>query len=55
MLHSIIGVFILEVLRNGMIQLGVDPYLRHVAEGLTIIGALVVGNWSLRARLRIVK
>ncbi|WP_245480769.1 ABC transporter permease [Mesorhizobium sp. M1E.F.Ca.ET.041.01.1.1] len=54
-LQSIIGVFILEVLRNGMIQLGVDPYLRHVAEGLTIIGALVVGNWSLRARLRIVK
>ncbi|WP_419694200.1 ABC transporter permease [Mesorhizobium muleiense] len=54
-LHSIIGVFILEVLRNGMIQLGVDPYLRHVAEGLTIVVALVVGNWSLRGRLRIVK
>lgn len=54
-MHSIVGVFILEVLRNGMVQLGVDPYLRHVVEGATIIGALLAGNWSLRRRLRVVK
>ncbi len=54
-LQSALGVLILEVLRNGMIQLGVDPYLRHVIEGATIVGALVVGNWRLRSRLRVVK
>lgn len=54
-LHSVIGVLILEVLRNGMVQIGVDPYLRHVVEGLTIIAALVVGNWRMRSRLRVVK
>ncbi|MBY4592605.1 ABC transporter permease [Rhizobium sp. 8Z] len=54
-LHSIIGVLILEVLRNGMVQIGVDPYLRHVVEGIIIIAALVVGNWQLRARTRVVK
>ncbi|WP_216332443.1 ABC transporter permease [Rhizobium sp. X9] len=54
-LHSVVGVLILEVLRNGMVQVGVDPYLRHVIEGIIIIGALVVGNWKLRARTRVVK
>jgi len=54
-IQSVVGVLILEVLRNGMIQLGVDPYLRHIVEGVTIIGALVAGNWRLRGRLRIVK
>ncbi|ACP21901.1 putative Ribose/xylose/arabinose/galactoside ABC-type transport system, permease components AraH (plasmid) [Sinorhizobium fredii NGR234] len=54
-LHSVNGVLILEVLRNGMVQLGVDPYLRHVVEGIIIIAALVVGNWQLRARTRVVK
>ncbi|CUX65237.1 putative Ribose/xylose/arabinose/galactoside ABC-type transport system, permease components AraH [Agrobacterium tumefaciens str. Kerr 14] len=54
-LHSVVGVLILEVLRNGMIQIGVDPYLRHVVEGFTIIIALIAGNWRLRSRLRVVK
>jgi len=54
-LHSVVGVMILEVLRSGMVQLGVDPYLRHVVEGGVIIAALVIGNWSLRSRLRVVK
>jgi len=53
--QSIIGVFILEVLRSGMVQLGVNPYLRHVIEGATIVGALAVGNWRLRTKLRVVK
>lgn len=53
--QSVIGVMILEVLRNGMVQLGVDPYLRHVVEGVIIIAALVIGNWQLRARTRVVK
>lgn len=54
-LHSLVGVMILQVLQNGMVQIGVDPYLRHVIEGATIVAALVAGNWHLRARLRVVK
>jgi ribose transport system permease protein len=54
-LHSLVGVLILQVLQNGMVQLGVDPYLRHIVEGATIVAALVVGNWRLRSRLRVVK
>ncbi|URK86423.1 ATP-binding cassette domain-containing protein (plasmid) [Rhizobium sp. RCAM05350] len=49
-LQSITGVLILEVLRNGMIQTGVDPYLRHVVEGAIIVGALVVSGWQARSR-----
>lgn len=54
-IQSVIGVLILEVLRNGMLQLGVDTYLRHVVEGATIITALALGNWRLRSRVRVVK
>ena len=54
-LQSVSGVFILEVLQNGMIQLGIDPYIRHVVEGIIIVGALAAGNWQLRAKLRVVK
>ena len=54
-IQSVIGVLILEVLRNGMVQWGVDTYLRHVVEGATIIGAVAVGNWRLRSRVRVVK
>jgi ribose transport system permease protein len=53
--QSVLGVFILEVLRDGMVQLGVNPYLRHVVEGAIIIGALAIGNWRLRTKLRVVK
>lgn len=54
-LSSVVGVLILEVLRNGMVQVGIDPYLQHVVEGAIIIAALVLGNWSLRTRMRVVK
>lgn len=53
--QSVLGVLILEVLRNGMLQLGVDTYLRHVVEGAIIIAALAFGNWRLRSRVRVVK
>ncbi len=54
-LQSVIGMLILEVLRNGMVQVGIDPYLQHVVEGTIIVGALVLGNWRLRTRMRVVK
>lgn len=54
-LQSAVGVLILEVLRNGMVQWGVDTYLRHVVEGAAIIAALAFGNWQLRSRTRVVK
>lgn len=53
--ESILGVLVLQVLQDGMVQLGIDPYLRHVVEGVTIVGSLVAGNWAARSRLRVVK
>ena len=53
--ESILGVLVLQVLQDGMVQLGIDPYLRHVVEGVTIVGTLVAGTWAARSRLRVVK
>jgi ribose transport system permease protein len=53
--HSAIGVLILTVLQNGMIQLGLEVYSRTIVVGLAIIFAVVVSNWHLRQKLRVIK
>jgi ribose transport system permease protein len=51
--NSIIGVLIVTVLSNGMILLGVSPYVQQTVQGLMIIAAVAL---SLdRTRLTIVK
>jgi len=41
-LHSLVGVIIVVVLSNGMILLGVPPYLQQAVQGLLIIIAVAV-------------
>jgi ribose transport system permease protein len=52
-LHTLVGVLIVAVLANGMILLGVSPYVQQTLMGLMIIVA--VGLSIDRERLRIVK
>lgn len=51
--NTLIGVLIVSVLANGMVLLGVSPYLHQAVQGLLIIGAVALS--TRRARLRIVK
>lgn len=52
-LNALIGVLIVAVLANGMVLLGIPPYLQQAAQGLMIIAAVAL---SLdRSQLRIVK
>jgi ribose transport system permease protein len=52
-LNTLIGVLIVAVLANGMVLLGISPYVQQAVQGLLIIVAVAL---SLdRGRLRIVK
>ena len=52
-INTLIGVLIVTVLGNGMILLGVSPYVQQTVQGLMIIAAVAL---SLdRLRLQIVK
>ena len=53
--HSAIGVLILTVLSNGMIYVGVTPYIQTAVRGVIILVAVIAANWRLRARLRVIK
>ncbi len=52
-LNSLVGVLIVIVLANGMILLGVSPYLQTTIQGLMIIAAMAIG--LDRRRVSIVK
>lgn len=39
-----IGTVILEVLRNGLLLLGIDPYWQSVFVGLVIVAAVFIGQ-----------
>lgn len=54
-LHSIVGVLIVTVLANGLVLVGVSPYLQQAVQGVIVVAAVVVTAWPLRARLRVVK
>jgi ribose transport system permease protein len=53
--QSMIGVLILVTLRNGLIQIGVDPLLQSAVEGAVIITAVAASTWHLRSKIRIIK
>lgn len=53
--QSMIGVLILVALRNGLIQLGVDPLLQSALEGAVIIAAVAGSTWHLRRKIRVIK
>ena len=52
-LNTLIGVLIVAVLANGMILLGIPPYVQQAVQGLMIIAAVALS--IDRKRLRIVK
>ena len=54
-LHSLVGVLMLVVLRNGMIHLGVNPRLTTVVEGTVIILAVGIATFHLIRSTRVVK
>jgi ribose transport system permease protein len=43
------------VLANGMIFIGVSPYLQKAVQGAIILSAILIATWHLRSRLRVVK
>jgi len=53
--RSAVGVLILTVLSNGMIFVGVTPYLQTAVQGVIILLAVIAATWHLRNRLRVVK
>jgi len=54
-LHTLVGVLLLTVLVNGLVLVGVDPYIRRAVEGGVVVAAVIAGTWPLRSRLRVVK
>lgn len=54
-LQSIVGVLIVTVLVNGLVLIGVSPYVQKAVQGLIVVIAVVITAWPLRARLRVVK
>jgi ribose transport system permease protein len=52
-LNSVIGVFIVVVLSNGLVQMGVQPYMQQGVQGLLIIAAVALA--LDRSRLDVVK
>lgn len=45
-LGTVIGVLIMGVLRNGLVLLGVTPFLQMVMIGVVIIGAVIIDMWT---------
>ena len=52
-LHTLVGVMIVMVLSNGMVLMGISPYVQQVVQGIMIIIAVALS--VDRSRLGIVK
>lgn len=52
---TLVGVLIVRVLDNGLVHLGVSPYLQTAVQGVVVVAAVAAATWPLRSRLRIVK
>jgi ribose transport system permease protein len=54
-IRTLVGVTIITVLANGLILIGIDPYIQTAVQGLVIVVAVVASGWSLRRRIRVIK
>ena len=54
-LQSALGALMLEVLSNGLIQIGAGPYSRNIISGAVILIAVGISSYHMRRKLRIVK
>jgi len=46
---TVLGVLIIGVLRNGLVLMGVSPFMQEVMIGLVIIVAVAIDKWSVRS------
>ncbi|PPL20379.1 ABC transporter permease [Microterricola pindariensis] len=53
--RTLVGAAIITVLANGLILIGVNPYVQVAVQGLVIVLAVAVTGWSLRKRVRAIK
>jgi ribose transport system permease protein len=53
--QSAIGAVILEVLNNGLIQIGAGPYVRNIISGAVIVTVVAISGLHMRRKLRVVK
>ena len=49
-LGTILGVLIIGVMRNGLVLMGVSPFVQELMIGLVIIVAVGIDKWSTRSR-----
>ncbi|TQM11495.1 ABC transporter permease [Pseudonocardia kunmingensis] len=54
-LHSTVGVLLLTVLTNGLVLVGVSPYVQGGVQGLIVVVAVAVAAAPLRHRNQVVK
>jgi ribose transport system permease protein len=54
-LHSAVGVLLLTVLANGLVLIGVSPYVQGGVQGLIVVVAVAVAAAPLRHRNQVVK
>lgn len=54
-LHSAIGVLIMVSITNGMILVGISPYVQQSVQGAIVVLAVTATLWRHRERLRVIK
>jgi len=52
---TLVGAALITVLANGLIIVGVSPYVQRAVQGVVIVIAVALTGWSLRHRIRVVK
>ena len=55
LIRTLLGVLILSVLQDGMILVGVSPYIQQALIGALIVFGVAAATWRQRDRLRVVK
>jgi ribose transport system permease protein len=53
-LHSSVGIFIMVVLNNGMVVLGVSQFWQDAVAGFIVVAAVVITGLASRRRMRVV-
>lgn len=54
-LRTLVGAAIITILANGLILIGVNPYVQQAVQGVVIVVAVIASGWQLRTRVRVVK
>lgn len=54
-LRTVLGVFLLTILNNGLVLSGVSPQIQSAVSGAVLVLAIVAAGWAYRGRLRVAK